>query len=48
MLEVNKDNSRIIAKSSSIKWSKFYRIPTFSFNLELIVMPLSRASLSNQ
>jgi hypothetical protein len=47
MLEANKNNSRVIAKSSSINWFKFYTIPS-SFNLETIVMALFRASLSNQ
>jgi hypothetical protein len=31
MLEANKNNSRIIAKSLSINWSKFYTILTSSF-----------------
>ncbi len=48
MLEANTDNSRVIAESTSINWSKFYTIPTSFFNLELIVMTLFRASLSNQ
>jgi hypothetical protein len=48
MLEVNKDNSRIIVESSSINWSKFCIIPTSSFNLEFIMMALFQASLNNQ
>jgi hypothetical protein len=48
MLEVNKNYSRIIVESSSTNWSKFYTIPTFFFNSELIVMALFRASLNNQ
>jgi hypothetical protein len=48
MLKINKDNSRIIAKSLSINWFKVCAIPTSSFNLEPIVMTLFRASLSNQ
>ncbi len=47
MLEANKKNSRVIAKSSSINWFKFCTIPS-SFNLEIIVMALFRASLRNQ
>jgi hypothetical protein len=38
MLEVNKDNSTIIVESSSIIRFKVCTIPTFSFNLELIVV----------
>jgi hypothetical protein len=48
MLEANQDYSKIIVESSSINWFKFYTIPTFFFNLELIVMALFRASLNNQ
>ncbi len=48
MLEVNKNYSRIIVESLSTNWLKFYTIPTFFFNLELIVMALFRASLNNQ
>ncbi len=40
MLEVNKNNSRVIVESSSINWFKVCTITTFSFNLELIVMAL--------
>jgi hypothetical protein len=38
MLEANKHNSKVIAKSSSINY----------FNMEFIVMTLFRASLNNQ
>jgi hypothetical protein len=48
MLEACKDYSRVIVKSSSTNWSKFYTIPTFFFNLELIVMALFTVSLNNQ
>jgi hypothetical protein len=48
MLEANKDYSKVIVESSSINWFKFYTIPTFVFNWELIVMALFRASLNNQ
>jgi hypothetical protein len=48
MLGVTKENSKVIVKSSSINPLKVCIIPTFSFNLELIVMALFKASLSNQ
>ncbi len=47
MLEVNKDNSRVIAQSSSINWFKLCIIPTSSFNLEFIMMALFKASFNS-
>jgi hypothetical protein len=48
MFEVSKHNSKAIPKSSSISWFKARAIPISSFNLELVVMVESKASLSNQ